>query len=103
MKAPLRWLLAALFLCVHENVRAQAGGAIRGPAAVVQGGTIDVDVASGDASVQVSSASGTTSHPVPPGGRVSIPVPPVPAGTLLFVMVGRGRRMSVILIEVLSP
>ena len=88
----------------HGTVIAQAGG-IRGPSTATQGGTFEVDVASGDASVEVSTGSpgSTTSHPVPPGTKVTIPVPPVPPGTILRVKAGRGSRASIILVEVTGP
>ena len=88
----------------HERVIAQAGG-IRGPSTVSQGGTFEVEVGSGDGSVEVSDGGpgSTSSHPVPPGKKVTIPVPPVPGGTVLLVRVGRGLRASVILVEVIAP
>ncbi len=44
-----------------------------------------------------------TTHPVDPAtGKASIPVPPVPPGTVLAVYVGKGLRRRIILIEVLD-
>ena len=98
------WLFWLALLLGHEPVFAQAGG-IRGPSTVTQGGTIEVDVGTNDGSVEVSSGGPgtTTSHPVPPGKKVSIPVPPVPGGTILFVSVGRGLRARILLVEVIAP
>ncbi|MEO6596941.1 MAG: hypothetical protein ABIP94_19520 [Planctomycetota bacterium] len=94
--------VAAVALC-HGGASAQGGG-IRAPSTVSQGGTIDVEVGTNDASVEVNAGGPESwSYPVPPGRKVSIPVPTVPGGTVLLIRVGRGLRASVILVEVISP
>lgn len=82
----------------------QGGGpGLRGPSTVPQGGTISVEVATNDTTVEVSSAgSATTSHGVNPDKTARIPVPPVPPSTLLFVSVGTGVGAQVIVVEVLG-
>jgi hypothetical protein len=40
---------------------------------------------------------------VPPGKKVTIPVPPVPGGTILIVKVGRRNRATIVLVEVIAP
>jgi len=83
----------------------QGGGSgLRGPQAVPQGGTIQVEIGPNDTEVEVSEAGvGTpTRHPVPPGKTATIPVPNVPGGTLLYVSVGKGRRARIILVEVFA-
>ena len=99
--ACLLWLA---LLLGHGPVIAQAGG-IRGPSTVTQGGTFEVEVGTGDPSVEVSTPGpgSTKSYPVPPGKKVTIPVPPVPGGTILLVRVGRGLRARIILVEVIAP
>jgi hypothetical protein len=80
----------------------QNGG--EGMRSVQQGGTISVDVGPYDTSVDVKIAgsSDSSTFEVEPGKGVTIPVPPVPGGTLLFVTVGKGLRARVIVIEVIS-
>lgn len=97
---PARWLAAALLAA-----GVVPGQGIRGPAVAVSGGSIDVDVASNDSTVEVgvSGQAATTSHDVPPHRRVSIPVPSLPAGSVLWVTVGTGLRRQVLRIEVIAP
>ncbi len=71
----------------------------------MQGGSFDVEVGPNDTSVEVN-AGGTGSvstHEVGSGKSVSIPVPNVPAGTLLYISVGKGSRTRIIVIEVIAP
>lgn len=79
---------------------------IRGPSTVMQGGTIDVELGTGSTTVYVGPVGGGTGlvpHAVGPDGRASIPVPNVPAGTLLWVTTGlKGRHAQVMLVEVIS-
>lgn len=71
---------------------------------VAQGGTIEVDVGPNDATVEIKDGDPNNSRTfnVEPGKRASIPVPPVPGGTVLTVSVGRGARARTILVEVVS-
>lgn len=72
---------------------------------VVQGGTIEIDVGTNDAVVEIDlgGAGGSGSlHLVPPGKHISIPVPPVPAGTVIAVIVGTGSRQRAVYVEVVS-
>ena len=82
----------------------QGSGGIRGPQVVVQGGTMTIDVATGDKQVCVSQpGSGRIEqHSVAANGSVTFPVPNVPAGTILMISVGRGLRARVLLVEVLG-
>ena len=101
--APAFVLWLALLL-LYGPVIAQSGG-LRAPAVVTQGGTFEVEVGTGDASVEVSTPGpgSTKSYPVPPGKKVTIPVPPVPGGTILIVKVGRRNRATIVLVEVIAP
>jgi len=80
------------------------GEGIQAIVPVVQGGAVEVDVGPNDSTVEISVAGSdeTTSVPVSPGKRASIPVPDVPSGTLLFITVGRGNRTRVIWVEVIA-
>ena len=80
------------------------GDGIRSTMVVTQGGTIDVDVGVNDANVDIKDGNPANSrtHDVPPGKRASIPVPPVPDGTVLTVSVGKGARARTFLVEVVS-
>ncbi len=82
-----------------------AGEGLRSPATVLQGGSVNVDVGPNDASVEINVAGSgkSTSVKVEPGKTASIPVPPVPGGTALWITVGQGLRKRVILVEVIAP
>jgi hypothetical protein len=84
-------------------ILSSGGDGLQVPPIVVAGGTIEVDVATNDPSVEISDGASSSSHPVGPGKRVTIPVPPVPPGTVLAVVVGRGLRARVRLVEVIAP
>ena len=81
----------------------QGPGGVTGPSTAPQGGSVSVKIESGDGSVTVKSTSGSTTQPVPPGGGVTVPVPNVPPGSALGVVVGKGNRRSVHLMEVVAP
>lgn len=83
----------------------QGGEGIRTSGAAVQGGTIEVSVDTGGSSVEVNpGGSGeVTSHEIGDDGTVSIPVPNVPPGTLLYISVGKGPRMQIVVVEVIAP
>ena len=83
----------------------QGGEGIRTSGTAVQGGTFNVDVGPNDTSVEVSigGTGESSSHDVSSGKSASIPVPPVPGGTLLFITVGKGLRARIIVIEVIAP
>jgi hypothetical protein len=82
----------------------QGGGGLRGPITAPSGGTITVDVGSNDATIEVTDAStgATTSHPVAPGKTTAIPVPALPAGSVILVSVGKGPNTEVIAIEIVE-
>lgn len=82
----------------------QQGEGIRTGSGVIQGGTMQVEVGPNETTVSVSSGSSseTTNHSVSPNKTASIPVPPVPPGTILEVTVGSGHRRRIILVEVIS-
>ncbi len=77
---------------------------IRGPSVAPVGGTIEIEVGPNTGPVDVNvPGGGVTRHPVDPGSKKAvIPVPPVPAGTMLAISVGRGLRRRVILVEVVD-
>ena len=81
------------------------GGALRGPSTAPAGGTITVQVASNDPSIEVL-VVGTgqcQSVPVGPGKTTSVPVPNVPPGSVLLLMVGKPGRRSYLVVEIVNP
>ena len=96
----------ALVAVLGGQATAQVGtcGPLSGPVTVQVGGTFEVQVASTDSAVGVSTGGPGTYHPVPPSGRVTIPVPPeLRGGMVLMVFIGRGLQRHVIVIEVIEP
>jgi hypothetical protein len=84
--------------------RQQGSDGLRGPLVAIQGGSIDIEVAPGVVFVDVGPAgSATTRYSVPKGRTVTVPVPPVPPGTVLIVSTGTGLRRRVVFIEVVAP
>jgi hypothetical protein len=81
----------------------QGPGGISGPSSAPQGGTVPIKVETGDGSVTVKSPSGSTTLPVPPGGGVTVPVPEVTPPAVIRVVVGKGNRKSIHLIQVIGP
>ena len=76
---------------------------IRGPNTAPSGGSVDIEVSFNDPTVEVSlGGAETTSYPVGPDKKATIPVPPVPPGTILYVSIGKGLRRKVLLIEVVE-
>lgn len=71
---------------------------------VVQGGTITVDIGANDATIEIKDGTPGNSKTVDvtPGKQASIPVPPVPGGTVLTISIGKGARARTILVEVIS-
>lgn len=82
----------------------QGGGGIRGPSTGTAGGTIDVQVQGGATEVEVGIVGGTgsTTLPVGPGGRVSVPVPPDAGGHTLYVATKGNAKPSFLRVEVVS-
>ena len=64
-----------------------------------------IDIGPNQDTVEVSEVghTATTKHSVTPGRSANIPVPNVPGGTLLYVSVGTGLDMTVIVVEVVEP
>lgn len=81
------------------------GDGIRTTLAVAQGGTIQVEVGANDTTIDVKDGNPMHSltYKVEPGKTVTIPVPPVPGGTVLTISVGRGPRARTVLVEVIAP
>lgn len=96
--------LAGFFALVVPPLPAQSGG-LQCSGVATPGGTIVVEVASNDRQIDVlNPATGEiTHHDVPPGKSVTVPIPPVPPGSVLLVRAGRGRRASWLVIEVVAP
>ncbi|HEB53115.1 MAG TPA: hypothetical protein ENI87_07675 [bacterium] len=86
------------------SLRRAQGEGIRTGSLVLQGGTMKVEVGPNHDHVTVSAgvAGETFDYDVPPDKIATIPVPPVPPGTVLKVTVGRGARRRVIYVEVVS-
>lgn len=81
----------------------QDGEGLRGPQLAPAGGSITVDVGPSDRSIDVSTgAAQTTTYPVPQGKSVTIPVPPVPPGTVVTITTGKGLGKRVIYVEVVA-
>lgn len=97
-------LLVGLLAFVVEALPAQSGG-LQSSGVATPGGSIVVEVASNDRQIDVlNAATGeVTRHDVPPGKSVTVPIPPVPPGTVLILRAGRGRRASWLVIEVVAP
>lgn len=95
-----RVLLAWLFAATGSSLPAQ----LRVSGTATSGGTIHVDVATADTTLEISvPGHGTRSLPVPPGKRVQVPVPDLPPGSRLSITVGRGGRRVVLQVEVGAP
>jgi hypothetical protein len=74
---------------------------VRGPGTAVAGGSVAIDVACNQSTIEVTvPGHGTKSYDVPPDRRVVVPVPPVPPGTVLVVAVGSWGALA---IEVVAP
>lgn len=77
---------------------------IRAPNVAPAGGSVSVDVGTGHRMVESNTGSSTTrQHPVGADGRATVPLPPVPPGTVVAITVGRGLQQKVILVEVVAP
>ena len=96
MPAPTWPLLLALI--------PQGGGILRGPSTATAGTSVVVEVASNATSVEVSFGTGqeTSTIPIPPGGKVTIPIPSSALGTMT-VSIGTGGSRQCINIEVTAP
>lgn len=84
----------------------QGPGGVSGPSTAAQGGSATVKVESGDASATVvtgANPGASSTVPVPPGGSTPIPIPPAPFVGPVAVVVGKGNRKSIHLIEVIAP
>ena len=92
-------------VCAALLVLGAARAQVRAPGTAMAGGTITVEVGSNDATVEVAAAGSAdvASHDVGPDRTVTVPVPSVPSGTILFVSVGRGLRARIVLVEVIRP
>jgi hypothetical protein len=84
----------------------QQGTGLQGPGFAAQGGSVTVDVSNGGPSVTVNTAGagpGASTVPVGSGGKATFPVPNVPVGTVIVVIVGKGLNRSFLYIEVVAP
>lgn len=78
---------------------------IRGPTQAPHGGSIEIEVGAGVTTVYVGQIGGgaVTPHPVGPDGKASIPVPPVPTNTVLWLSTSKkGRNVHLLLVEVVE-
>ena len=82
----------------------QGGKIIRGPSTAMAGTSVVVEVASNAPSVEVSFGTGqeTSTIPIPPGGKVTIPIPSSAVGTMT-VSIGTGSSRQCLNIEVAAP
>ena len=81
----------------------QGGDGIRGPGTCSPGGVIDVEIGPNENTVQVNYDNHTSSYRVSPGKTASVPVPPVPPGTVIAITIGQGLRQRLLLVEVVAP
>jgi hypothetical protein len=83
----------------------QGGEGIRVTGVAPVGGSITVNVGPNDTSVEIgpTGSSNTSRHEVEANKDVEIPIPSVPAGTILIVTVGKGARKQRIQVEVVAP
>jgi hypothetical protein len=81
------------------------GEGVRAPLSAPQGGSFTVELGPNDSTVDIVLTGGgkVASHSVTPGKEVTLPVPPVPGGTLIFISVGKGSRRRYHVIEVVAP
>ncbi len=85
------------------TVRQESGGIRVSQTTATLGGTIEVDVATSDATIELVDASGQVqTFATPPNKHLSLAVPAVPAGSFLTIRIGHGARAQSILIEVVS-
>lgn len=94
----------AVFLAMASFCLPLLAQAIRAPSTATPGSSIAVNVASNDLTIEVVNpvTGQSTTHPVAPGKDTSIPLPDVPGGTILSLVLGKGTRAHVVLIEVIS-
>lgn len=96
------WLLVAAIAATALPAMPQGEG-LRAPASSPQGESVTVEVATNDATIEVSTGpNDSTSYPVPPDKRVVIP-PTGAAGTILTITAGRGARRRIVLVEITPP
>ncbi len=83
----------------------QQGEGIRVSSSAVAGGNITVNVGTSDGTVEIMvwGSQDRTSHQVPGNKDASIPLPPVGAGTVIIVTVGKGLRRRRFEVVVVSP
>lgn len=80
-------------------------GGVDGPGSGPQGGSVTISVGPNDTVVEVKDPSSgeVSSIPVTPGKDVTLPVPNLPGGAFFSLRVGDGKRMRVLIVEVIAP
>ncbi len=103
-RAMLVLVFGVLLFCTASSLVAQAStGPLRGPGVAPSGSTIDLEVGSNADHVDVSIGGPViVTVPVGPDRRARVPVLPLPAGTILFVSIGRGLLRHVLLVEIVD-
>ncbi|MCB9876979.1 MAG: hypothetical protein H6835_05180 [Planctomycetes bacterium] len=83
----------------------QGGEGLRCSGTATPGGTLNVEVASNDDSVAVTNplTGETTHHGVGPSKVASVPIPPLPPGSVLHITVGWGARTRTVTVEIVAP
>jgi hypothetical protein len=81
----------------------QSNEGLEGPPVAVAGGTIEISVGPNDHYVEIHSGGKAQRHSVQPGRRNTLPVPPVPPGTVLTIRTGEGMRRRLIYVEIIAP
>jgi hypothetical protein len=83
----------------------QQGEGLRTTGPAVAGGTVTVNVGPNDYVVEIKDGTtgNTTKLAVEPGKDTSIPIPNVPGGTIVIIVVGRGINARAIPVEVVAP
>ncbi len=97
----LRVGLVVLFTAAR--VLAQTSdGPLRVTGCATAGGTVQVDVGDNSRTITVRCNGVHTRHTVPPGQTMQVPLPVVPAGTIVTIFAGNRPRHAVAL-EIVSP
>ena len=83
----------------------QGGQGIRITGVATPGGSITINVGPSDQTVEVGvlGTPDSTRYQVQANKDTPLPIPPVPAGTVLVIRVGKGPNRHRILITVVSP
>ncbi len=84
-------------------MRPQGAPGLRGPQVATPGSTIGVEVAGNDQFVEVSTGGTDADNvPVGPGKQALVPIPNLPAGTIVVISVGKGLGRRILIVEIVE-